>query len=99
MDEQRQLAQRFVKFDVDNLCSQAASLFSPQTQCTSIVKLEGNFNKALLLTMNDGDEVIAKLPCPNAGAPSLRTDSEVATLKFRRCCPIRSVVTCSSHHV
>lgn len=88
MDEQRQLAQRFVKFDVDNLCSRAASLFSPQTQCANIVKLEGNFNKALLITMNDGNEVIAKIPCPNAGTPSLTTASEVATLKFRMFYPI-----------
>ncbi|EAW06852.1 uncharacterized protein ACLA_085470 [Aspergillus clavatus NRRL 1] len=34
--------------------------------------------------MNDGNEVIAKIPCPNAGPPSLTTASEVATLKFLR---------------
>ncbi|KAL2859814.1 uncharacterized protein BJX67DRAFT_376029 [Aspergillus lucknowensis] len=32
--------------------------------------------------MNDGNEVIAKLPCPNAGPRSLTTASEVATLNF-----------------
>lgn len=32
--------------------------------------------------MDDGNEVIAKVPCPNAGAPSLMTASEVATLRF-----------------
>lgn len=47
-----------------------------------IVKLEGNFNKAFLLTMDDGNEVIAKIPCPNAGPRLLTTASEVATLKF-----------------
>ncbi|KAE8357814.1 kinase-like domain-containing protein [Aspergillus caelatus] len=34
--------------------------------------------------MDDGNEVIAKIPCPNAGPPSLTTASEVATLKFLR---------------
>jgi hypothetical protein len=32
--------------------------------------------------MDDGNEVIAKIPCPNARPPSLTTASEVATLKF-----------------
>ena len=44
--------------------------------------MEGSFNKALLLTMSDGNEVIAKIPCPNAGPPHLTTASEVATLEF-----------------
>jgi hypothetical protein len=41
-----------------------------------------SFDKAFLLTMDDGNEVIAKIPCPNARPPSLTTASEVATLKF-----------------
>ncbi|KAJ9293225.1 hypothetical protein DTO271G3_7948 [Paecilomyces variotii] len=32
--------------------------------------------------MDDGNEVIAKIPCPNAGPPFYTTASEVATLKF-----------------
>ncbi|KZF22374.1 hypothetical protein L228DRAFT_261549 [Xylona heveae TC161] len=32
--------------------------------------------------MNDGHEIIAKIPCPNAGPRLLATASEVATLKF-----------------
>jgi len=47
--------------------------------------MEGSFNKALLLTMSDGREVIAKLPCPNAGPPHYAIASEVATLEFGRC--------------
>ncbi|KAF4213433.1 hypothetical protein CNMCM5878_010474 [Aspergillus fumigatiaffinis] len=43
-----------------------------------------SFDKAFLLTMDDGNEVIAKIPCPNARPPSLTTASEVATLKFLR---------------
>ncbi|GAQ35663.1 hypothetical protein AtubIFM54640_007903 [Aspergillus tubingensis] len=46
--------------------------------------MEGNFSKAFLLTMDDGNEVIAKIPCPSAGPPVLTTESEVATLKFLR---------------
>ncbi|KAF7121830.1 hypothetical protein CNMCM5793_009383 [Aspergillus hiratsukae] len=34
--------------------------------------------------MDDGNEVIAKIPCPNAGPSSLTTACEVATLNFLR---------------
>ncbi|GKZ34583.1 hypothetical protein AbraIFM66950_004897 [Aspergillus brasiliensis] len=83
-NEKQQLEQRYVKFNIDSLCSQAASLFSPETRCVRIDKIEGNYSKAFLLTMNDGNELVAKIPCPNAGAPMLTTESEVATLKFLR---------------
>ncbi|KAJ5803760.1 uncharacterized protein N7518_000063 [Penicillium psychrosexuale] len=83
IDEKAQQQLRFVKFDLDGLCRLAASYFGDATKCVRVVKLEGNFNKALLLAMDDGNEVIAKIPCSNAGPPSLTTASEVATLKFR----------------
>ncbi|PGH23787.1 hypothetical protein AJ80_02217 [Polytolypa hystricis UAMH7299] len=86
INEEQQLEQRFVKFNINSLCRKAASLFRDTTECVRIVKMEGNFNKAFLLTMDDGNEVIAKIPCPNAGAPSLMTASEVATLSFLRSC-------------
>ncbi|CEL03731.1 Putative Phosphotransferase family protein [Aspergillus calidoustus] len=83
VDEKAQQQQRYLKFDLDNLCRIAAAQLSNATKCVRVVKQEGNFNKALLLTMDDGNEVIAKLPCPNAGPPTLTTASEVATLKLR----------------
>jgi hypothetical protein len=36
----------------------------------------------MLLTMNDGSRVVAKVPNPNAGLPHLTTASEVATMAF-----------------
>ncbi|PWY89845.1 phosphotransferase family protein [Aspergillus heteromorphus CBS 117.55] len=78
------MEQHYVKFNIDNLCRQAASLFGNSKKCAHIMKMEGNFNKAFLITMDDGKEVVAKIPCPNAGATSLTTESEVATLKFLR---------------
>lgn len=44
--------------------------------------VEGQYNKAFLLTMNNGVEVIAKLPNPNAGPEVYTTASEVATCRF-----------------
>ena len=44
--------------------------------------MEGNSNKALILTMDNGSEIVAKVPCPNAGPKFWMTASEVATLMF-----------------
>ena len=82
VNESHQLAQRYVRFDVEELCRVAASLVGPSTVCTRIVKIEGNFNKALLMTMEDGREAVAKLPCANAGPSYYTTASEAATLEF-----------------
>ena len=40
------------------------------------------YNKALLLTMDDGTQAVAKVPNPNAGRPHFTTASEVATMDF-----------------
>ncbi|EFE43081.1 hypothetical protein TRV_02162 [Trichophyton verrucosum HKI 0517] len=80
--EEEQLAARYVKFDVAALCQVAADSVG-SCSCTDIAKLtEGNFNKVLLLTMDDGKEVIAKIPNPNAGRSHFVTSSEVATMDF-----------------
>lgn len=79
-----------MKFDLDHLCRLATAHFKDATKCVRVVNLEGNFIKALLLTMDNGTEVIAKIPCPNAGPTSLATASEVATLKF---CVYHIVIT------
>lgn len=53
------------------------------SRCVSIKKYpDGMFNKALLMSMDDGREVIAKVPNPNAGVPHFTTASEVATMDF-----------------
>lgn len=41
--------------------------------------IEGLHNKAFILTMDNGAEVFAKLPNPNAGSAHYTTASEVAT--------------------
>ncbi|RLL96198.1 hypothetical protein CFD26_100335 [Aspergillus turcosus] len=81
-NEDAQLAVRYVKFNIKELCCIAAASVG-STSCTDVTKLtEGNFNKVLLLTTDDGKEVIAKIPNPNAGYPHFLTASEVATNGF-----------------
>jgi hypothetical protein len=44
--------------------------------------VEGQFNKAFLLTMSNGLEIVARLPNPNAGPAFYTIASEVATRHF-----------------
>ena len=78
------MEQRYVKFDVACLQKIAAKSVGRQ-QCVSIKKLaEGGFNRVFLLRMDDGFEVIAKIPYPIAIPPHYLTASEVATMQFLR---------------
>jgi hypothetical protein len=83
-NEREQLQARFRRFDVPSL-QQAACQAVGAEKCISIEKIgEGNYNKAFRLEMEDGQKVIAKVPHPNAGPPSITTASEVATMEFAR---------------
>ena len=81
-DEIRQMACRYVQFDMNELVHIATSSTASRS-CIAVRKLpEGQYNKAFLLTMDDGKRVVAKVPNPNAGRPHYTTASEVATMDF-----------------
>lgn len=81
-DEAREMAKRHVSFDVEALANTAADAMG-SSHCDSILKLlDSNYSKTLLLTMDDGVQVVAKIPNPNAGRPHLTIASEVATMDF-----------------
>ncbi|KAM5461786.1 hypothetical protein MferCBS49748_007070 [Microsporum ferrugineum] len=83
-NEKLRLAERCVEINVDALKTIAAKAVG-RDSATSIRKLaEGGFNRVFLLTMNDGFEVIVKIPYLLAVPPKLTTESEVATLDFLR---------------
>jgi hypothetical protein len=76
------MSQRHVLFNVNQLASLAAEAVGAKS-CVSIEKYpEGMYNKAMLLTMDNGTQVVAKVPNPNAGKPHFTTASEVATMDF-----------------
>ncbi|KAH6704046.1 kinase-like domain-containing protein [Leptodontidium sp. MPI-SDFR-AT-0119] len=81
--EDTQCRRRYLKFNVQKLCDVAAALGHP-SPVIQIDKMEGGFSKALLLRRADGQEYLAKLPCPNAGPSHLTTASEVAVLQLVR---------------
>lgn len=82
VEEAENLRRREIKFDLNNL-AQAAADSVGAAQCSSIKKYpNGMFNKSFLMTMVDGQEIVAKVPNPNAGVPHFTTASEVATMDF-----------------
>ena len=76
------MSQRYVRFNLQELARVAAEAVGSNS-CVSIEKYpDGMHNKALLLTIDDGTQAVAKVPNPNAGRPHFTTASEVATMEF-----------------
>ncbi|KAF2429614.1 hypothetical protein EJ08DRAFT_270470 [Tothia fuscella] len=82
VNEKAQCSRRYVNFNLEQLCAVVASAEGCASPVTAIEKMEGGFSKALLMKREDGTEVIAKIPFPNAGPPMYTTASEVAVLKY-----------------
>jgi hypothetical protein len=83
-NEKDQFARRYVEFDLQGLLQVSAQALGARS-CVKVEKLpEGNFNKVLLVTMDDGWELIAKIPNPNAGTPHFTTASKAATMEYVR---------------
>ncbi|KAJ8104742.1 hypothetical protein OPT61_g10596 [Boeremia exigua] len=83
-NEQYEMSQRHVRFNVNELARCAADAVGAKS-CVSVSKYpDGMYNKSMLLTMDDGSRVVAKVPNPNAGLPHFTTASEVATMEFAR---------------
>ncbi|KAL3443391.1 phosphotransferase enzyme family protein [Aspergillus insuetus] len=80
VDEQTELSKRYLKFNLRGLIDVAVGVCEGARYCTRVIKCSESLNsKAFILRMDNGMEVIAKLPNPGAGAPKYATASEVAT--------------------
>lgn len=76
------MSQKCVHFNMNRLAQMAASSVDSRC-CVAIEKYpDGQYSKAFLMTMEDGKQVVAKVPDPNAGPSHLTTASEVATMEF-----------------
>ena len=81
-NEEHEMSQRYVRFNLHELGRLAAEAVGSKS-CIKMQKYpDGMYNKALLLTMDDGAQAVAKVPNPNAGRPHFTTASEVATMEF-----------------
>ncbi|KAK4952835.1 hypothetical protein LTR28_006597 [Elasticomyces elasticus] len=76
------MRKRYVTFDVNELGRIAAEAVGAE-RCVNVKKCsDGLYNKAMILSMEDGGQVIGKVPNPNAGLAHFTTASEVATMDF-----------------
>ena len=83
-EEASEMAKRSVQFDMNELARLAAESVNAKA-CISILKCpDGLYNRSFILTMENGKEIIGKVPNTNAGAPHLTTASELATMDFVR---------------
>lgn len=80
--EKAQMTMRHIEFDMNALCGIAAKAVGVQ-RCINAIKCpDGLYNKSFVLTTDDGREVLAKVPNPNAGVRTWTTASEAATMVF-----------------
>lgn len=93
VDEQQQLKRRYLKFNLDALCAVAAGAGRNESRIISIEKFEGGFSKVMLMKKENGDEVIAKIPCRFAGPATLTTASEVGALSYGMFLPHEHITT------
>lgn len=84
-NEQAQLSKRYVKFNAPALQRVAAETVG--SGCSAMDKLgEGFYNKAFSLKMDNGQELVAKLPHFDSGPPNITIASEAATMEFVSFC-------------
>lgn len=83
-DEERQLALRYQRFDVDALKSVALQCTGADAVVDMRKVAEAGFNKIFRLQLNGAPDVIARIRTPRAGPAHLVTASEVATMEFVR---------------
>ena len=83
-NEELRLRERYVKFDTDGLLREVERHLGPSHgRAAHIAKMaEGGFNRVFRVMMDDGFEVVAKIPYPVAGPKYYATASEAASLRF-----------------
>jgi hypothetical protein len=99
LKEQDELARRYVRFGMKELAKIACESVGSEC-CVSVEKFpDGMYNKAFLFTMQDGKQVVGKVPNPNAGRPHYTTASEVATMDFVRQSRLALCFSCANGHL
>ncbi|RAK95656.1 uncharacterized protein BO80DRAFT_368228, partial [Aspergillus ibericus CBS 121593] len=82
VNEKAEMSKRYAKFDLTALCDTVSALPQICSPIATIDKMEGGFNKALLMTAQNGKQIIAKIPFPSLVPQQYTTASEVAVLKY-----------------
>ena len=84
-NEVEEQQRRYLAFDIDGLKAAAIAAVDGAKSVLHMTKLpEGSYSKVFSMTLDNRQEVIARLPTPHAGPAHLVTASEVATMEFAR---------------
>ncbi|PPQ69531.1 hypothetical protein CVT26_001789 [Gymnopilus dilepis] len=83
-NDDMQMRLRRLEFDVGALGNAAAKAAGASHWTDMRLIAEGQFNRVLGVTLDNGMEVVARMPFPLAGPARLMTSSEVATMDFLR---------------
>lgn len=81
--EPSRVTSRHIQFNFSALLEVALKTVPGAKSILSYEKLEGGFNRAFILKLDNGSKVVAKIPFRHAGPQVLATNSEVATLFYR----------------
>ena len=82
-NECEQLQRRYLKIDINALVGVVKTVSGTNATCTEVTRLpSGNFNKTFAMILQDGCELIARLPNPNAGPRHYTTASEAVTMDY-----------------
>ncbi|KAI1126050.1 kinase-like domain-containing protein [Nemania abortiva] len=82
-DAEQQQA-RHVVFNFPKLCEKAIESSPGARKIMQCDKVEGNFNRAFILHLDNDSKVVARIPFSVAGPTRLTTNSEVATMSYLR---------------
>ena len=80
-DTERRKA-RDIRFNFDALLDIAVKSSDGAREIVSCEKKEGSFNRAFVISLDNGATVVARVPNRLAGPPRLTVSSEVATLQY-----------------
>ena len=78
---------RYIDFDLAALQAKVIKLCSGAKAIVQCERRDGGYNRALLFACDNGQRVVARLPTKRAGPPRLTTNSEVATIAYRKSRP------------
>ncbi|KAH9862722.1 hypothetical protein J1614_010815 [Plenodomus biglobosus] len=75
---------RHIQFDFNALRRKILTLCPGASSITSYDKKEGGSNRVFIFHTDNAKRIVARLPFALAGPSRLTTNSEVATIKYRR---------------
>ncbi|GFF69840.1 hypothetical protein IFM47457_02487 [Aspergillus lentulus] len=73
---------RYIRFNFEALCQRVIHLCPGADAIAACRKIEGGFNRVFIFTLNNAEQLVARLPFPLAGPTKLTTASEVATIRY-----------------